>query len=176
MKTKIIFLLIIISLFAWYKFPYIKSYYISKYDFNSSKKYQELDALLAQWSDKYYFVKPTLFIRFNPVNQAYYSNNSITILISPDTFLYNPEYLEVAMAHEFGHHYSYIKMENLDEKMEELFADFVALKLVGLDKMKQVLENEDNHHESSGRYLSNPRRVKILEKISEQEDFLSYDL
>lgn len=166
-----IFLLItilIISFVAnWEKLFY---FYLNDYQINQSSTHKELDQMITYWSDKYYFVKPELYLRFNNTNQGYYQTNHITILAKPKIFFFNNDFLKVALAHEFGHHYVKIKfrMASLSLPEEELLADLVAIDLVGKDLILKVLQEEVKERSLPEDISEFNKRIKIITSISNE--------
>lgn len=166
-------LIIILSLafLLIYNWNNLFFFYLNDYQINESKTHKELEGLLESWSDKYYFVKPDLYLRFNSSNQGYYQTNYITILTKPKTFFFNKDFLKVVLAHEFGHHYVKIKfrMFNLSLNQEETLADLVAIDLIGRDLIIKVLNEEVQERSMPEDIDEFKKRIEFISSISNED-------
>lgn len=138
-------------------------------DLNHSKTHQKLDALLSKWSDDLHLVKPELYLRLNPTNEGYYSTNLITLLVSINSYENSGDpFLEVALAHEFGHHVVLIKQmdDNPSLLEQEKRADLIALKLIGPEKMLKAFSQEANRGKSED-HPSFPERLELIKNYKE---------
>ena len=163
----IIPILIFLLIYNWNNLFF---FYLNDYKINESNTHKELDDFLIAWSDKYYFVKPDLYLRFNSSNQGYYQTNHITILTKPKTFFLNKEFLKAVLAHEFGHHYVKIKfrMINLSLSQEEVLADLVAIDLVGKDLLINILNKELEERFVPEDISEFKKRIELISSISEE--------
>jgi hypothetical protein len=168
MKNWFTFLFLLAAASTAILYPKFKGDYISNYSVMESGVVENLDKTLEKWSFDYKVEKPKLYVRFNRTNEGYYNPNQISILVMPDYFFEkgNSDFLQVTLAHEFGHHWI---RKNLDKPItpedEEKYADIVALKLVGFDKMKSVLEEEMYFRDNKEAQIFSDR-IQFLDNIN----------
>lgn len=108
---------------------------------------EKYEKYLHLWAKRHDIPAPKLkVIRTTPLlSQGYYTEGQIFIYYSENQ---DEEDLLATLAHEYGHHYFYLKKIQYNLKQEEIQADLLAAALIGKTLVINNLKKRRIYHEN----------------------------